>query len=75
MTILNKLRNNGLLHKIHLWTDVAIGVFALVGLFWEGLFDFFIHADVAFHLLIATLAFGGIIAERVLHKHKGVIAE
>lgn len=74
MNIIEGLKNNGLLHKVHLWTDVAIGTFALVGLFWADWFNLFIHADLVFHITIFTLAFGGIIAERVFHgsKHKGM---
>lgn len=59
---------------MHLWADVTIGLVAIVGIFWKDMFAFFIQADLAFHLLIATLAFGGIFAERILHrnKHSGV---
>jgi hypothetical protein len=69
-----RLRSNGLLHKIHLYTDASIGTFALVGLFWGNFFNVFVQADLVFHLTIMTLAFGGIIAERVFHgkKHGGL---
>jgi|SRR6185503_17500060 len=73
--ILNeKPKRNGILHKVHLWTDVSIGMFALLGLLWADLFNLFVQADLVFHLTIMTLAFGGIALERIFHgkKHGGL---
>jgi hypothetical protein len=74
LNIISRLRNNGLLHKVHLWTDVSIGTFALVGLLWADMLNIFVQADLVFHMTIMVLAFGGIIAERIFHgkKHKGM---
>lgn len=78
MELSSKL-NKEILHRIHMITDAAIGALALgVIIFGEEVFhDLFLQADMVFHIIIVVLAFGAIVAERVLHRHrhKGVIAE
>lgn len=67
---LKRIKSNGALHRAHLWADAAIGAVAVIGIFWDDAFKVFVQADLAFHITIAALAFGGILAERLLHRHK-----
>ena len=80
---MNNPLKNGRLHRIHLYTDMGIGSIALatIVLGEEIIGDLFWQADFVFHITVFVLAFGGIIAERVLHgkrhrddhNHSGVI--
>lgn len=77
--MLNNLRNNGTLHKVHLWTDISIGLFALFGLITflfgiDEVLEVFFNVDLVFHIVIVIMVFGGIVAERIFHggTHKGM---
>jgi hypothetical protein len=50
---------------------------AFVGLFFADVLETWFQVDLIFHIAIFVLAAGGIISERVLHRHKhsGVIGE
>ncbi len=66
---------NGTLHKVHFFADLSIGSFALIGLVFAGVLDTFFQVDLYFHITIIVLTFGGILTERIFHRHKhrGVI--
>ena len=68
---------NGLLHRVHLYADLSISAMAIVGLFFADILETWFQVDLVFHIAIFVLATGGIISERVLHRHKhsGVIRE
>ncbi len=63
------------LHRIHLAADVSISAMAIVGLLFAEVLELFFEADFVFHVLIFALAIGGVLIEKVLHRHKhaGVI--
>jgi hypothetical protein len=50
---------------------------AIIGLFFAEILETWFQVDLIFHVAIFVLASGGIIAERILHRHKhsGVIGE
>lgn len=80
MDAFQKIRHNGLLHKVHLYLDFSIGGFALLGLAallfgFEGLINTFFEVDLWFHVSVIVMTFGMIVLERVLHrrKHSGVL--
>ena len=80
MNIVERVKHNGILHKAHLYTDLAIGLFALVGLAalvlgFEEVIEAFFQIDLWFHIVVIALTFGMIAAERILHRHRhsGVI--
>lgn len=58
------------LHRFHLFADLSISTMAVSGLLFEEVLEAFFQTDIIFHIVIFVLAIGGIIAERVLHKHK-----
>jgi hypothetical protein len=61
------------LHKSHLYADAAIGAIAIsTVILGDEAFSFFARADLVFHIVIAVLAFGGIAAERLLHRSRHV---
>jgi hypothetical protein len=68
---------NGALHRVHLYADLSISAMAFVGLFFAEVLETWFQVDLIFHIAIFVLATGGIISERVLHRHKhsGVIGE
>lgn len=68
---------NGKLHRVHLYADLSISVMAIIGLFFAEILETWFQVDLIFHIAIFVLATGGIIAERILHRHKhsGVIGE
>jgi general stress protein CsbA len=68
---------NGTLHRVHLYADLSISVMAIIGLFFAEILETWFQVDLIFHIAIFVLATGGIIAERILHRHKhsGVIGE
>jgi hypothetical protein len=68
---------NGALHRAHLYADLSISVMAIIGLFFADILETWFQVDLIFHIAIFVLATGGIISERVLHRHKhsGVIGE
>lgn len=58
------------LHKTHLYAECAIGSFAIITFFTgDMLTSTWTDVDTVFHIVIAAMAFGGIILERVLHRH------
>jgi hypothetical protein len=65
------------LHRVHLYADLSISAMAFVGLFFADVLETWFQVDLIFHIAIFVLAAGGIISERVLHRHKhsGVIGE
>jgi hypothetical protein len=65
-----RLKNNGLLHKVHLYADLSISAIALIGIFFSGILEAWFQVDMVFHVIIFVVAMGGIIAEKVLHKRK-----
>lgn len=68
---------NATLHRVHLYADLTISAMAIVGLFFADLLETWFQVDLVFHIAIFVLATGGIISERILHRHKhsGVIGE
>jgi general stress protein CsbA len=50
---------------------------AFVGLFFAEILNTWFQVDLVFHVAIFVLAAGGIISEKILHRHKhsGVIGE
>lgn len=68
---------NGALHRAHLYADLSISAMAIIGLFFADLLETWFQIDLIFHIAIFVLATSGIVAERILHKHKhsGVIGE
>jgi general stress protein CsbA len=68
---------NGTLHRVHLYADLSISVMAIIGLFFAEVLETWFQVDLIFHIAIFVLAAGGIVAERILHRHKhsGVIGE
>jgi hypothetical protein len=74
--VLMNLRN-GALHRVHLYADLSISAMAFIGLFFAEVLETWFQVDLVFHLAIFVLAAGGIISERILHRHKhsGVIGE
>ena len=85
MFIAQELRNreaimnmrNGALHRVHLYADLSISAMAFVGLFFAEVLETWFQVDLVFHIAIFVLATGGIVSERILHRHKhsGVIGE
>lgn len=71
-----KMRN-GALHRVHLYADLSISAMAFVGLFFAEVLETWFQVDLIFHIAIFVLATGGIVSERILHRHKhsGVIGE
>ena len=58
-------------HKIHLWTDLSIGLIAIIAIFLHDIIEAWHTLDLAFHLIIFTLATGIIVVERLHHRsHK-----
>jgi hypothetical protein len=68
---------NETLHRVHLYADLTISAMAIVGLFFADILETWFQVDLVFHVMIFVLATGGIISERILHRHKhsGVIGE
>ena len=68
---------NGALHRVHLYADLSISAMAFVGLFFAEVLETWFQVDLIFHIAIFVLATGGIVSERILHRHKhsGVIGE
>lgn len=85
MSVVQKFRNgepivnmrNGALHRVHLYADLSISAMAFVGLFFAEILETWFQVDLIFHIAIFVLATGGIVSERILHRHKhsGVIGE
>ncbi|HEY7507079.1 MAG TPA: hypothetical protein VH621_05695 [Nitrososphaera sp.] len=71
------MMKNGVLHRVHLYADLSISAMAFVGLFFAEILNTWFRVDLVFHLAIFVLAAGGIISEKILHRHKhsGVIGE
>ncbi len=67
---LNKKFSDGTLHRIHLWADFSIGVIALVGLLFAEVLETWYTIDLVFHITIFIMATGGIVTEKLLHRHK-----
>jgi hypothetical protein len=67
--------NKETLHQLHLYADLTISALAIVGLFFAEILETWFQFDMIFHIVIFVIAISGIVAERVLHrhKHKGVI--
>lgn len=61
------------LHRAHLIADLSISTMAVVGLLFEDVLSLFFEVDIVFHVLIIILATGGIVAEKVFHRHSGII--
>jgi hypothetical protein len=61
------------LHRAHLVADLSISTMAVVGLLFEDVLSLFFEVDIVFHVLIIALATGGIVAEKVFHRHSGII--
>jgi len=68
---------NGTLHRVHLYADLSISIMAIIGLFFSEVLATWFQVDLIFHIAIFVLATGGIVSERILHRHKhsGVIGE
>lgn len=68
---------NGALHRVHLYADLTISAMAIIGLFFAEILETWFQVDLVFHIAIFVLATGGIVSERILHRHKhsGVIGE
>jgi len=62
------------LHRAHLLADLSISAMAVVGLLFEDVLSLFFEVDIVFHIAIFVLAISGIVVEKVLHKHSGIIA-
>lgn len=58
------------IHKAHLWADLSIGVIAIAFIFMGDLIEAFYTLDVAFHVIIFSLATGIIILERFVNHGK-----
>jgi len=71
------MMRNGVLHRAHLYADLSISAMALVGLFFAEVLEAWFQVDLVFHIAIFALATGGIILEKIFHRHKhsGVIGE
>ena len=63
------------LHRVHLIADLSISSMAVIGLLFEEVLEAFFEVDIVFHIAIFVLAIGGIIAEKLIfkHKHPGII--
>lgn len=61
------------LHRVHLLADLSISTMAVVGLLFEDVLSLFFEVDIIFHILIIVLATSGILVEKLLHKHSGII--
>lgn len=61
------------LHRVHLLADLSISTMAVVGLLFEDVLSLFFEVDIVFHILIIILATGGILVEKVFHRHSGII--
>jgi len=58
------------LHRVHLFADLSISAMAVIGLLFESVLSLFFEVDIVFHIAIFVLAIGGIVAEKILHRHK-----